>query len=84
MILVPWGTDSGSVIPPDLMAFSMPSRAIKKLLKVRGSLETQLGNGRHRVWKHKTKKAITLPERGSSAGYQVLKYVYMSLELPDF
>ena len=81
VILVPWGTAAGSVLPPDSMAFSMPSRDIKKLLKSRGYWETQLGNGSHRVWKHKTQKAITLPERGNFEGYQVLKNVCKSLGL---
>jgi predicted RNA binding protein YcfA (HicA-like mRNA interferase family) len=81
VILVPWGTAAGSVLPPDSMAFSMPSRDIKKLLKSRGYWETQLGNGSHRVWKHKTQKAITLPERGNFEGYQVLKNICKSLGL---
>jgi predicted RNA binding protein YcfA (HicA-like mRNA interferase family) len=84
VILVPWGTAAGSVLPPDLMAFSMPSRDIKKLLKSRGYWETQLGNGSHSVWKHKTQKAITLPERGNFEGYQVLKSICNSLGLSDF
>jgi predicted RNA binding protein YcfA (HicA-like mRNA interferase family) len=84
VILVPWDLGSGTVLPPDSMAFSMPSRDIKRLLLSRGYWETNLGAGSHRVWKHKTLKAITLPERGNYEGYQVLKNICKSLGLVDF
>jgi predicted RNA binding protein YcfA (HicA-like mRNA interferase family) len=84
VILVPWDFGSGTVLPPDSLAFSMPSRDIKRLLLSRGYWETNLGKGSHRVWKHKYEKAITLPERGNFEGHQVLKNICKSLGLDDF
>lgn len=84
VILVPWETSGGVALPPDSMAFTLPSRDIKKLLKSRGYWETELGKGSHRVWKHKTEHAITLPGRGDFEGNQVLKNVCKSLGLPNF
>jgi predicted RNA binding protein YcfA (HicA-like mRNA interferase family) len=78
-LIVKSALNKSSVAPPESIAFSIPSKAIGKLMKRTGYEETNMGKGSHRVWKHPNQPAITLPARKDYEGYQVLKNICESL-----
>jgi predicted RNA binding protein YcfA (HicA-like mRNA interferase family) len=78
-ILVPIASMKGTVAPPKSMAFSIPSKGIRRILTKKGFQKTELGKGSHEVWTHDTRPSVTLPARKEFEGFQVLTNIRDSL-----